>query len=225
MTGIVVLAAGESSRLGQPKQLLPWRSTTLLRHAAQEALNAELGPVIVVLGSSAEACRAEIGVLPVQIVINLQWKDGMGRSIAEGMKAFASDAVDSVIVMLCDQPMVGTPLLKALDAELRRGESSIVATRRGTVLGPPAIFGYDWLASLRQLRGREGAKDIIAKGANVAELLYEDASFDVDTPADVRLLRELADDQRHVGLPRDIPQGCTNDFPRIRTVQKNEREI
>src|SRR5580692_2476743 len=106
---LILLAAGPSTRLGQPKQLLPFRGRSLLRHAAETALASSCRPVVVVLGASAERMKSELTDLPVMIAVNSGWESGMGSSIRAGLEALtngknADAGVGAVVIMVCDQP-------------------------------------------------------------------------------------------------------------------------
>src|SRR5258707_4179867 len=89
--GVIVLAAGASSRMGEPKQLLRYDKETLLGRAVRAALEARLGPVVVVLGSEADAMQEEIAALDVKIFVNQSWQDGMGSSIRCGLQALETE--------------------------------------------------------------------------------------------------------------------------------------
>ena len=127
----ILLAAGSSSRLGQPKQLLPFGKSTLLRHAAETALAAALGPVIVVLGAAEEGCRETLFGLPVTIVANPTWQEGMGSSIAIGVQAVGETSHRAAIIMLCDQPAITPGVLRSLEEHQRTTGKSIVASQYG----------------------------------------------------------------------------------------------
>jgi CTP:molybdopterin cytidylyltransferase MocA len=103
-TAIILLAAGASTRLGRPKQLVLWNGEPLLRHSTIVALSARLGPVIVVLGAVERECRKSLAGLSVEIVVNTSWTEGMGGSIATGMIPVQNSVtpLQSVIIMLCD---------------------------------------------------------------------------------------------------------------------------
>ena len=184
MTSIVLIAAGESRRLGTPKQLLPWAGHTLLRHAALTALEADLGPVIVVLGSNQVACRAALEGLPLEISHNSDWQSGMGGSIAVGVRALQGNTLEAVIVMLCDQPFVTAITLRELETEWRRGGCEVVATRAAEILGPPALFSSKRFHRLLELHGHHGAKSIFKDEPSLRWIESPAAAIDVDTAAD-----------------------------------------
>lgn len=184
MTGIVLIAAGESRRLGTPKQLLPWSGHTLLRHAALTALEADLGSVTVVLGSNEVACRAALEGLPLEISHNPDWPSGMGGSIAAGVHALQADSLEAVIVMLCDQPFVTATTLHELEVEWRRGGCEVVATQAGEILGPPALFSSKRFHRLLELHGHQGAKSILRDEPSLRWIESPEAAIDVDTAED-----------------------------------------
>ncbi|WP_038160078.1 nucleotidyltransferase family protein [Verrucomicrobium sp. BvORR106] len=191
-TAILLLAAGSSSRLGRPKQLLRYRDGTLLRHAAQTALAAALGPVIVVLGSGEPECREALLGLPITMVLNLQWDEGMGTSIATGMQCVREAEHDAVIITLCDQPAITACMLRALVRHPHDAGCSIVASRHGDnrIVDPPVLFTAQHFAQLRLLKGHDGAKAIIRQrpAEELGFVPCPEAAFDVDTEQDVAAL-------------------------------------
>jgi molybdenum cofactor cytidylyltransferase len=186
--GIILLAAGASTRLGQPKQLLAWRGRTLLRHLAQTALSAGLGPVVAVLGAAEAECRQTLADSPIRITVNSSWREGMGGSIATGMTAFLDDALEGVIIMLCDQPAVTEATLRALRDEQQKTGAAIVASRYAGALGPPALFMASCFRALAQLRGHEGARSLFAEERALSSIDFPDGALDIDTPSDLRRL-------------------------------------
>lgn len=193
-TAILLLAAGNSSRLGRPKQLLAYGHGTLLRHAAQTALDAALGPVVVVLGSIEPECREALLDMPVTIAPNPEWQQGMGTSIATGMQRVREVNHASVIIMLCDQPAITPGMLRALVLHQHDAGRSIVASRHGNedTLGPPVLFAARHFTQLRHLKGHEGARTLFHQQppGEVGFVLCPEAAFDIDTERDVEALQQ-----------------------------------
>ena len=189
---IVVLAAGESSRMGQPKQLLVHEGRTLVRRAVDTALGAEGGPVVVVLGAHETAIRAELAGLPVRLVLNPAWSEGMASSIRTGIEAVQGAA--AVVFMLCDQPLLTSSNLQALVLRHRETGSRIVASEYGGGLGVPALFDRSLFDELLALQGAQGAKKVIeAHRDEACGIAFEAGIVDVDTPEDYARLVKTAD--------------------------------
>ena len=184
----LLLAAGSSSRLGEPKQLVRFGESTLLRHAAEIALSAALGPVYVVLGCHEAACRDTLADLAVEIVSHPGWAEGLGSSIAAGMRHIDESRHRAALLLLSDQPLLTSADLQSL-ARLLPGPE-IVATDHGGAMGPPALFAAALFPALRALRGPEGAKSLLRDSTALASIPCPRAAIDIDTPADVVRLRE-----------------------------------
>ena len=183
--GLIILAAGASSRMGQPKQLLPWQGRSLLRHAAETALATSLRPVYVVLGCGWEACEKELAGLDVSAVINPSWADGMGTSVAAGIEALQQHDtnISGALLMLVDQPDVTAEFLDSMLARWLEGNAQIVATQYADGGGVPAIFSRAHFEELRALNADRGARKIIAREASAVVLFPPPAEFaDLDTP-------------------------------------------
>ena len=185
--GVVILAAGASSRLGQPKQLVQYRGRTLLRHAAEAAAASGCRPIVTVLGANAKALRGELAGLPVWIVENEDWEQGMGTSIAAGVRPLAdSGRLDGAVVLLADQPLVGPDLIKDLVARFEETMAPVVASEYAGTLGVPALFAEMLFPELLALDGPSGAKQVIQKHRNTAALVVFDGGVvDIDTPEDL----------------------------------------
>jgi molybdenum cofactor cytidylyltransferase len=188
----ILLAAGDSSRLGRPKQLVPFGEGTLLRHAAQTALAAELGPVIVVLGAVEDQCRNALVGLPLTILVNSNWSEGMGTSIAAGMQGVSETSERGVIVALCDQPAITPAHLRSLAETQRSSGKSIIASRYAGTLGPPAFFASSRFSQLRLLKGPHGAKVLFQDSAQLTVVDCMEGAFDIDTEADVARLTRIS---------------------------------
>ncbi len=185
--GVAVLAAGASTRLGRPKQLVSWRGSTLLRHAAQVALDAGLGPVLVLLGAEAERCAPALEGLAVHVIVCDGWREGVGatiRAAAEAASAF-TPPVDALILTTCDQPAVGPGHLRRLADAYRNGGARLVGSAYTGIVGIPALFDRSSFPSLASLRGDQGAKSVLsAGGAGLAAVPCPEAALDVDTESD-----------------------------------------
>ncbi|MCI1190075.1 nucleotidyltransferase family protein [Hymenobacter sp. DH14] len=180
---LLLLAAGASTRMGRPKQLLPYHGRTLLRHAAETAVASGCTPVVLVTGALHEELLAEVAGLPIQAVRNENWESGMASSIKIGLAAVAPAQPRAVLVMLTDQPLVTPELLRQLVAQQQQTQAPIVAAAYGDTLGVPAIFARALLPELLQLQGQQGAGRLIAgRGAAVGRVVFPAGLLDVDTP-------------------------------------------
>lgn len=182
--GLILLAAGASRRLGAPKQLLSYQGESLLRRAAHTALASVCRPVVAVLGAHRESVRSEIADLPLEIIVNEEWSSGMGASIRVGLQHLAA-TVDAVVIMLCDQPLVGAALIDRLAAVYRAGNAPLIASKYNATHGVPALFDRRLYPALLALEGAQGAKKVIlAHSGQRAEVYAPEAAHDVDTLAD-----------------------------------------
>jgi molybdenum cofactor cytidylyltransferase len=185
----VILAAGASTRMGTPKQLLEWRGRSLLRSITETAIAADCDPIIVVLGASSDRIQTEIIDLPVQIVNNPQWQTGMGSSIRMGIQALLdlNPAVEAAILLLCDQPFVSSQTVWQLRSVYDDTHQLIVAARYQDTIGVPALFDRQLFPELLALDRLAGAKIVIKNHLNaVATIDFPQGSIDLDTPQDYR---------------------------------------
>lgn len=189
--GVVLLAAGGSSRLGRPKQLVVHEGRTLVRRAAEAAVAAACGPVVVVLGAHPQAVAAELAGLPVHTVEHGDWAAGPGGSLQAGLRALtAGDArMEAVAVMLCDQLRVDAAHLRALVDAWRRTGADVVASAYEGTRGVPALFSRALFPELEALPPSQGARGVIAhQPSRVAEVPLPGGGEDVDTAADLARL-------------------------------------
>jgi molybdenum cofactor cytidylyltransferase len=189
--GAVVLAAGGSSRLGTPKQLLTFRGETLVRRAAKAALESVCDRVVLVVGNHAQQMRREIGDLPVSVVENESWRSGISSSIRAGLEQISSP--DGVVIALCDQPFITAAVLNELISTHRKTGRTIVASSYGTTRGVPAFFAAELFTELASLTKDEGARRIIASHPEkLATVDFPQGAIDIDTPEDhARLMSQL----------------------------------
>lgn len=188
--GAVVLAAGASTRMGTPKQLLRYEGETLLRRAALAALGAGCRPVVVVTGAHAARAGEELRGLDVLEVENGLWETGMASSVRAGLGAVEGSDADAVVFVLCDQPHVTSEIIAALIDAHRATGRRVVAAEYGEGFGVPALFGRSLFDELMRLEGQAGAKQVIKSHAREAHFLaFPEGETDVDTPEDfARLL-------------------------------------
>ena len=189
---IVVLAAGASKRMGVPKQLLPFRGRTLVRHAVDAALASTCRPVVIVLGANAGQIQPEVEGLPLQIVQNPHWTEGLGSSIRAGSEALMSGAAppEAVVLALCDQPLVRSDDIDALVTAYRSMKRPIIASEYAGTLGVPALFAQPVLPELLRLAGDAGAKQVIQRHlAAVWPVSCPHGAVDLDTLEDYETIR------------------------------------
>ena len=175
----VILAAGASTRFGQPKQLVEIGGETLLDRAVRIADEAGCWPVVVVLGAEARQVLSRCSLRSVAVLVNPWWQEGMASSLRLGVASIAS--WDGVLLMACDQPAVTPEHLQALAAS---GE--ITSSAYGGRHGVPAYFPAGAFPELLKLRGDSGARDLL-KQARTIDL--PDGNLDIDTPADLAKTR------------------------------------
>ena len=178
--GVIVLAAGGSTRLGSPKQLLRYGGQTLIRGAATAAVESNCDRVVIVIGSRAGEMKCELEDLPVSIVENPEWQSGMSSSIRAGLREVPGN--DAVLIMLCDQPFVTAAVLDNLIDTYHKTGMPIVASDYGAIRGVPALFSKELFGELRALTADEGARRIIARHPEVtATIEFADGAVDIDT--------------------------------------------
>jgi len=188
--GIILLAAGNSSRLGQSKQLVEVRGIPLLRRSAEMAVQTGY-TVVVVLGADAETHQPVLAGIKTEVIINHNWHTGMGGSLKVGLKHLLKihPAIEAVLIMVCDQPYLSGEHLQKLTVALQQQPKPIVASAYANVIGVPAIFRKEFFNRLLQLDEDAGAKKVIQQFADqVYTLPFEKGEIDLDTPRDLQHL-------------------------------------
>ncbi|MBL8183011.1 MAG: nucleotidyltransferase family protein [Blastocatellia bacterium] len=186
--GGILLAAGGSSRLGRPKQLLEFNGKTLIRRAAETLVDSKCDLIVVVLGAEIERSSAELDGLDVAICINENWHSGMSSSIIAGLNSLleTEPTLDAVVITLCDQPHVTSDDINDLIVTYINTESPIVASQYGPTIGVPALFSSEMFTELFQLGGDKGARQLIRENIELAKtVLVEKAAIDIDTLEDL----------------------------------------
>lgn len=186
--GLILLAAGASTRLGQPKQLARYKGQTLLRRAAATAISSRCRPVVVVLGAQAERMQPELDGLAVSVIVNPEWQSGMASSLQTGLQALEEGA-SGVAVILCDQPLLTVETLDALVDAWEAADAPLAACEYAGALGVPAVFGRQLFPELAALSGAEGAKKVIVRHAALAaRVAFPGGAWDIDRPQDLKRL-------------------------------------
>lgn len=190
--GVILLAAGGSSRLGQPKQLVEYKGRSLLEHSVKTALSSNAQLTVVVLGANANAFKEEIKENKVHIVVNTAWQTGMASSIQSGLKEFTAicPSAEGVVLMVCDQPFVTASLLNDLLEAHKKTGKPIIACSYENTFGPPVFFHHVFFPALLQLEGDVGARGVIRQHADDVEVVpFPEGRFDVDTKADYEIIK------------------------------------
>jgi molybdenum cofactor cytidylyltransferase len=182
----ILLAAGASRRLGQPKQLVHSGGQSLLRRSARAALGA-CAPVLVVVGHQGERMAEELAGLPVTLVPNPGWEEGMAASIRAGILALPPDA-EGALFLVCDQVAVSAAVVGDLLALRRLHPEAVVTCGYGGGRGIPSWFPRARFPELLALRGDRGARSLLEE-AGVVVLPFPEGAEDVDLPEDLERLR------------------------------------
>jgi molybdenum cofactor cytidylyltransferase len=187
----IVLAAGRSSRLGRPKQLLPVQGEPLIRHTLRHVLASSLDQVILVVGHEADEVRAAVADLPAACVFNPDAAAGQSTSVRAGLAALSSD-VEAAVFILGDQPGVDPNVIDALIGAWRRSGSAVVAPRYEDRMGNPVLFDRRVFPELALLDGDAGARALVRayqdSGDRHLVPVNGAAPPDVDTEADYAAL-------------------------------------
>jgi len=189
--GIIILAAGNSSRLGEPKQLLRYQDKTLIRHVAEAAIEAVGQKVVVVTGSGTEPIEKELEQLTFHPAFNADWETGMGTSVATGIAKLlaVNPSAEGAIIAVSDQPFVTSGLFNALFEKSEETGAGIAACAYDETLGTPVFFSRKYFDILLKLNGTDGAKKLLKIYENdVTKVSFPSGSIDIDTSADYQKL-------------------------------------
>lgn len=185
-TVIIILAAGNSSRMKQPKQLLAFKNKTLLSHTVAEAQKSGM-PVIMVLGANEEKIKEQLKNISAQIAFNEKWGEGVSSSIKAGIKKALENHIDSenCILCVCDQPYISATVFQQLIDKKTTSGKKIIASSYAETLGTPVLFDKKYFSLLMNLQGDEGAKKLLSVHKDeVAFISFEKGACDIDTKTD-----------------------------------------
>jgi len=194
MLAILILAAGNSNRLGSAKQLLPYQNTTLLGNTIAIAKSTGL-PIVAVVGARQDKIVSEINKHNIAFVINENWQTGLSSSLQTGLHYLENKykPLDAVLVMVCDQPFVSEKLLKEL-VEKHKTTQKSVASFYDEILGIPAIITKEYFNEIYKLTGDKGARQIINSN-DFEKIIFAKGSIDIDTTNDYSNLINSKDDE------------------------------
>ncbi|MHC5744313.1 MAG: nucleotidyltransferase family protein [Nostoc sp.] len=191
---IMILAAGASTRMGTPKQLLLYQGRSFLKYITEIAIASVCQPVVVILGANAEQIHPQIKQLPVKVVNNLDWACGMSTSIKNGIELLNNlpQKIEAVVITLCDQPFVSPQIINQLVDTYYSTKKPIIACEYGNTLGVPALFSQTFFSELATLKETSGAKKVINNNLNeVFSIPFPLGDIDIDTPKDYEQLLSI----------------------------------
>jgi molybdenum cofactor cytidylyltransferase len=159
---LILLAAGESSRLGTPKQLLMYKGKNLMQHTIDMTLTLGMDTFIV-LGAYGEKIQNQVNTYDAKIVENEEWNEGLASSIRKGLEGVLNSNPDTeaVILLLCDQPFLSAEILKQILEKYQETGLPIVHCHYGEASGPPTLFHRSMFPYLLELKGGQGAKKVV----------------------------------------------------------------
>lgn len=191
--GLIILAAGASTRMGSPKQLLAYNNTNLLQYTINEAIKSSCDPIVLVLGAYYERIYPQVENNPVHIVNNPDWEEGMASSLRKGIKSILAlrSNLKGVVILLCDQPYVTSDQINKLVEASDTSDKTIVVSEYDNVRGVPVLFHFDHFDELARLQGKEGAKTILKKYQDcILRVPFPRGNIDVDTPEDYSKIKQ-----------------------------------
>jgi len=190
---IILLAAGESSRLGTPKQLLMYKGKNLMQHTID--MTETLGmDTVIVLGAFSDQILYYVDTYGAKVVQNMDWHEGLASSVRCGLEhvLMMNTDTEAVILVLCDQPLLTVDILHQVIDTYHVSSLPIVHCNYGEASGPPTLFHKSLFPYLMELKGHEGAKKVVNTfPEKVALVDFPDGKWDIDTPADYQHLLQI----------------------------------
>lgn len=192
--GLIILAAGGSSRLGSPKQLLQYKRQSLLKKIVGIAVQVAPNNSLVVIGAEKESMQKELLQTGIAIAVNINWQQGMSTSIKIGLTQLlkSNAALDGCIFSVCDQPFITAGLLQNLIKKHQESSKGIIAAAYASTAGTPVLLDKKYFAELMHLQNDEGAKKILHKyNHDLATISFEGGEVDIDTKEDYKKLLDV----------------------------------
>lgn len=190
MNGCLILAAGSSSRMKQPKMLMEFNGTTFIQHIIQTAKQLRDTTIAVVTGCYHDLLQPVLMNELVDIIYNAAWEKGMGSSISAGITQLNQSSISNCFVLVCDQPYITATLLKEMLQQKELTGKGIVACGYQDTFGTPVLFDQRYFKLLMQLDGPVGAKKMVQQFFDDTVMVdFPEGAVDIDTPEDYRRLR------------------------------------
>ena len=189
---ILILAAGASRRLGEPKQLIKYGGTSLIRRITGESVKAGIGDVTVVTGYKADEIAREISDLKADVFYNQEWEEGIGASIRNGLEYVLKKQPDTnaILITMVDQPFVNAQHLQKIANAYDPARPMIIASAYSGTFGVPVLVDNYYFEKLMELKGDEGGKKIFVQYLkDIVEIPFIDGSIDIDHPEDLAKLK------------------------------------
>ncbi|EDP70528.1 hypothetical protein FBALC1_07213 [Flavobacteriales bacterium ALC-1] len=181
---VLILAAGSSTRMGTPKQILPVGNTTLLGTTIETALQTKADKIYCVLGANAKTVEKSISKYKIKTISNSKYKSGLSFSIKAGIKHITNKSYDAVLILLGDQPFINTPYLNDMITTFKNDSTKITASNYNESPGVPAIIPKLYFNQLLELQGDKGAKSFLNSNKTNTILLKTTNLIDIDTEED-----------------------------------------
>jgi molybdenum cofactor cytidylyltransferase len=193
MTVCLLLAAGSSSRMGNPKMLLPFNGKTFLQHTIDEVRGTTNTQLVVVTGCYHALLKDILLSQQIPFIQNENWEEGMGSSIQKGINYILQyySNPTAVIILVCDQPYISSSLLNGLIEAKQHSGKGIIASEYNGTAGTPVLFDKKYFSELSLLQGQYGAKKIVQNNqADVVAIPFALGSVDIDTADDYEALQK-----------------------------------
>jgi len=185
--GVLILAAGQASRMGQAKMLLPYKGTTILAHLIEEILSTEPTIAQLVTGHYHDLIQEQISTEKVAIIRNLNYLLGMSSSIQVGLTALlkACPDLDFMVILVSDQPFLNRSILLSLINKHQQTKKGIIASTYNGVQGTPVLLSSAYFNHLYNLTGDKGARVILQQfPSDIETIEFESGELDIDTMDD-----------------------------------------
>ena len=187
MTVFLLLAAGNSSRMGKPKMLLPFNGKTLLQHSINEIKKISDQKLLVITGCYHSLLKEQLQQQQILFFQNEHWQEGMASSIGAGMKYILQyfPGAANVMILVCDQPFISAGLFQQMITKKSQLTKGIIACRYNDTTGVPVLFDKKYFARLAILKGDFGAKKLVQQFVeDTAVIDFPEGATDIDTPED-----------------------------------------